>query len=1005
MKRRITYIILSTIIYLTSCQKQEVVDFIDPMIGTDGIGHTFPGATSPFGMVQLSPSNDFKGWNWCSGYHYSDSTIKGFAHTHISGAGLAAMGDILVMPMMGNPTTNAGSESNTKEGYRSRFSHDTEEAKAGYYKVTLEDENIDVELTASTRVGWHQYTFNEKGEAHIVFDPTHHIMETVSETALKFEDNNTVSGYKEADGEAGKRKIYFYAQFSKPFKSHRITAQNEPIEDISEEKGKKIKGYVTFDVENGEALILKVGISHVSLEGAKQNYLSETKNKTFDLVKEETKNLWQEKLASIEVEMDNDADLKVFYTGMYHAYISPNIINDIDGHFIVEGKKYHTNYPQFSNYSTWDTYRALNPLFTIIEEKGTAEIVNSLVSRETVSNVGLPVWESAGHDNVCMIGYNAVSPIADAILKDIHGINYQEAYKVIAGAANSLEKHSPNYDVNGMSDYLRFHYVPAEIGASVSKTTEYNYFDWTIAQVAQKLGKEEDRNYYLQRSKGYQNLYDPKSHYLLPKRSDGQEVQLGFETWDDLTKNYISGNIWGYTMYVPHDMEAYISLMGGKDTFAQKLDEILSDTTHIGGAEHVDISGFIGKYAHGDEPSHHIPYLYTYVGKSWRTQELVHQVMNEFYSAEADGLINNEDLGQMSAWYIFSAMGFYPVCPGDLTYVIGSPKVKSASIHLENGKTFKVEVENFAPENIYIQAIKWNEQPYEKTFITHEMVKSGGTLVFEMGNQPSKTFGMAEENFPFVQKNDISGMTPKEEVVKTPIAETTTNFFAGKQKVKLYSKTEGAQIHYTIDGTTPTKNAPLYKNGINLSKTATIKAKAFKKGMLESNLMERKYINSLVAGLKEGYPKIDLLTKNNDYGAADGSQLIDMKIGSNVFSDGNWTGFIDENLEAVIDLGAKYTVSTVKFNAMSNTYVWIFPPKKVIVYAGNSKGTLKKIKEQEFSTLTEHENNIIEYSISLPSIKTRYIKVEIENYGPMPDWHGGTGQRPFLLVDEIYIQQ
>ncbi|WP_338238494.1 GH92 family glycosyl hydrolase [Persicobacter diffluens] len=980
----------------------SVLDYVDPMIGTDGIGHTFPGATTPFGMVQLSPSNDFKSWNWCSGYHYSDEVLKGFAHTHISGAGLAALGDILMMPMTGEATTNPGTEENPESGYRSRFTHDKESAAAGYYQVELLDYDINVELTTSPRVGFHRYTFQNAGTAHVVIDPTHHIMETIFDTEIEQLSSTTIRGLKESEGEGGRRKVYFYAEFSRPLSALKLSRDGQWISD-TKANGEDIRAVASFnDLEAGAQLSVKVAISNVSYEGAEANFMAEAQDLQFDQALAATQALWKKQLGSIEVDVVEEEDKTVFFTALYHAFISPNIISDVTGEYIVEGKKYKTDIPQYSNYSTWDTYRALHPLFTIIEQERSAEMVNSLSSRTSVSNVVLPKWECLGFDNVCMIGYNSVSPMADAILKNIPGINIEEAYEAMKMAAMDEGKHSPNYDVNGMPDYKKINFVPGEIGCSVSKTVENNYFDWCLAQVAKQLGKAEDARLFGERALGYRHLYDENTGYLLPKKSDGISQPQNLTIWDDIIKNYVSGNIWGYSTYAPHDVSALMAMHGGPDKFEQFLDMIFQDTTEIVGEQHVDISGFIGKYGHGDEPSHHMPYLYTYAGKPWKTQEMVHQVMEEFYTAQPDGLINNEDLGQMSAWYIFSAMGFYPVCPGDLQYVFGSPKLKSAELKLENGKTFRMKANNIAKNNIYIKSLSLNGKPYTKTFIRHEDIMNGGELVYEMTDKPT-LFGTQEADLPMKWVNAEDLVEQEMKVTYMPFSQQEKQFFAKSLLVDLNVNSDKAEIRYTLDGTEPTENAALYKKPIKLTCSATLKARAFETGKLASKVFERDYIQSKSAGLAAGYPKITLLgAKVDSYGDEQGLNLINGKRGTPVFADGLWTGFTKDDFVALIDLGEELSLTEVSLGTLTNTGVWIFPPKSVKIYIGNGEN-MALVATKTLNPLPAHEVKRLQHDLKFSKQKARYVKVVVENYGPLPTWHGGTGKYPFVFLDEIYV--
>ena len=617
LKSTLIFLVLTALLTACSSDSKSPIDYADPMIGTDGLGHTFPGATVPFGMVQLSPSNDFKSWNWCSGYHYSDSILKGFAHTHLSGAGLAGLGDILLMPTTGEVKLEAGTEENPEMGYRSRFSHDQEEASPGYYSVVLKDYDIKVELTTTQRVGFHKYTPSKGGTLNVIIDPTHHIMERVLDTGIEYISDTEMRGYKKSDGEGGERTVYFYAKFSKPLADFGLANDNALNPEVKKLNGKNTKAYVQVELRSNEALQVQVALSFVSHEGAKANFNAEATGLSFDDVHEMARAKWSEKLNKINVEGKSASDKRIFYTAMYHSFISPNLISDVNGKYVVEGKLLTSEIPQYSNYSTWDTFRALNPLFTIIDQKKTAEFVNSLASRHSDAKVGLPVWECLGHDNVCMIGYNAVSPLVDAVLKDVEGIDANQVYAAVRAAAMSTEKHSPNYDKNGMEEYIRLGFVPAELNCAVSKTTEQNYYDWCIAMLAKKLGHTDDVQLFLERSIGYRNLYNPETRFLDSKYTTGEWREMDSTVWGDLIGNYVSGNRWAYSTFVPHDVQGLINLIGGREEFAAWLEEIFNDTSTIAGDNHVDISGFIGKYGHGDEPGHHMAYLYNYAGQPW----------------------------------------------------------------------------------------------------------------------------------------------------------------------------------------------------------------------------------------------------------------------------------------------------------------------------------------------------------------------------------------------------
>lgn len=693
--------------------------YVDPMIGTGGHGHTFPGATRPFGMVQLSPSNDAKGWGWCSGYHYSDSVLKGFAHTHLSGTGLAGLGDILLMPTMGKPDTRPGNEKVPGSGYRSRFSHQDEKASPGYYSVLLKDPQVKVELTATQRTGIHRYTFLRAGDANIIIDPAHHILEQLKGTAVEFLSPTLMRGYKHSNGAGGDRKVYFYARFSKPFAAKGITLHDSLAVAGNSAADSTVKAFTRFRVRAGEVISVQVGISFTGYEGARKNLEAETTS--FSEARKAAEKDWASRLAKIDVKGGTVRQKRIFYTALYHTMVAPNLISDVDGQYVVEGKTYHSKGRQFSTFSTWDTFRAAHPLLTILEPGITAEIVNSLISRHTDSKVELPIWELTGHDNACMTGYTPVSVIVDAVLKGIPGIDPEAAYAAIRAAA-FYEPKTSRYSGGRVLPYLKkYGYVPSNIVQSVSHNMEYAYQDWCIYQLGKTLGKYEDTAYFRERSRSYLHLYRPEKGFMWPKDTAGNWAHVNMNDWGHMQSHYITGNIWGYTSFVPHDLPALITLKGGPENFCAWLDAVVNDTATIGGEQHVDLSGFIGKYGHGDEPSHHFAYLYNYGGQPWKTQQLVRRVMQEMYGDSPEGLVNNEDCGQMSAWYVFSALGFYPLCPGDGEYTTGSPIFDEAVIHLDQGKDFRIVARNNSAAHPYVGSSSLQGN------ITHRQLMSGGS--------------------------------------------------------------------------------------------------------------------------------------------------------------------------------------------------------------------------------------------------------------------------------------
>lgn len=733
--KKISALIFS-LFFLVQCKSDksfEKVDYIDPMIGTDGMGHTTPAATTPFGMVQLGPSMDLNPVEWkrTSGYHYSDTFIQGFAHNHISGAGLCGLGDILIMPMTGELKTNPGTYE--EDGYKSAFSHEEENASAGYYSVRLRDYGIVAELTATPRVGVHRYTSEIPDSMYVVIDPIHGIGEANYQGEVEIVSPVEIRGYKESDGSGGHRRVYFHAEFSRPFASFGVADDSVIYPGRKSVNSSSAKGYVVFDMERDRTVEVKVALSHVSYEGAVCNFKKEAEGKSFDRIHREARKMWQEKCDKFDVE-GTGKEKRIFYTAVYHSFFSPNLISDVNGDYYANGRRLHSDLVQYSNFSTWDTYRATHPLYTLVEHAGTRDFVNSLASRRTEAGTDLPLWECMGYDNCCMIGRSPVAVMAEAILKDIPGINVNDAYLSMRESLFATNKCSWYYGFakSGMEGYIKRGYVTADIGCAVSKTTEYNYHDYAMSLVAARLGKTEDEGYFHTRSLGHRELWNPEKKFLWPRFENGEWLEMDMTDWDELIANYVSGNIWGYSTYTPHDMEYMIMAAGGPEEYVKWLDGIFSDNTVIGGAHHVDISGFIGKYGHGDEPSHQMPYLYALAGAPEKTQAMVHRICKEMYDDTPDGLVNNDDLGQMSSWYLFSALGFYPVNPASGEYVLGRPLFKSAALNFENGKKLEIIAENWKPDSCLVDHVMFNGKKVSGGVIRHEDMMKGGKLVFVM---------------------------------------------------------------------------------------------------------------------------------------------------------------------------------------------------------------------------------------------------------------------------------
>ena len=742
---------------------QNPVKYVKPIIGTEKMGHTYPGATVPFGMVQLSPETDtlpyeMNGkynpdvYKYCAGYQYTDKTIVGFSHTHFSGTGHSDLGDFLIMPTVGQLQLNPGTADKPESGYRSRFSHENETVEAAYYKVKLDEGNILAELTASNRVGFHQYTFPQSDQAHIILDLMAGIYNYGNKnvwTFVRVENDTLITGYRQTSGWARTRTVYFAMTFSKPFKKygHQNNANDvykgfyrkfDQTTNFPEMAGRQIRAWFDFNTQPGEKIKIKFALSPVSTEGALLNLRTEIPGWDFDKVKQNGQELWNKELSKVAIKTAAEDDMINFYTALYHTYLSPTTYMDVDGGYRGLDQLNHKaeGFTNYTTFSLWDTYRALHPLFNILQPQRNADMIRSMLEHYNQSvHKMLPVWSHYANENWCMIGYHSVSVIADAIMKG--NIKGYDANKALEACTNTARY--KKYD--GLEYYMQLGYVPEDKNSSsVSKTLEYAYDDWCIAQVAKKLGRTDLYDEFIKRSLNYRNVFDASTGFMRPKMSDGK-FRKEFDVLSTHGQGYIEGNAWNYSLYVPQYPAEMIEMMGGKKQFTGHLDSLF--TMHLPDeffAETEDITreGIIGNYVHGNEPAHHAAYLYNWTDAPWKTQERVRMILPKMYKPSSDGLGGNDDCGQMSAWYIFSSLGFYPVCPGSVEYALGSPSVQSATLQLENGKTFQVEAVNQSAANVYVRKVELNGQPFSKRFITHDDIMNGGKIVFYMDRKPKK---------------------------------------------------------------------------------------------------------------------------------------------------------------------------------------------------------------------------------------------------------------------------
>ena len=776
MRQLIALALLLSLQLCTYAQsKTNFIRYVNPLIGTQKMGHTYPGATVPFGSVQLSPDTDQQPHNiggkynkdaykYCAGYQYDDRSIVGFSHTHFSGTGHSDLGDFLIMPTVGELQLEPGSKEDPSTGFRSAFSHSTETAEPAYYKVRLADHNILAEMTATTRVGFHQYTFPRSDNAHIILDLMHGIYNYDDKnvwTFVRVENDHTIVGYRQTNGWARTRTVYFAMEFSKPFVSYGFKnfgredyrgfwRKFDQTRNFPEMAGKQIRAYFDFKTREGEKIQIKFALSPVSTAGAVSNLRSEIPDWNFERVRREGQAAWNNELSKIAVTTLDEGEMTNFYTALYHAFLSPTVYMDTDGQYKGVDQNVHravlfrdenragrgiprnpeVRFTNYTTFSLWDTYRALHPFLNVIQPARNRDMIRSMTAHYDQSvHKMLPVWSHYANENWCMIGYHSVSVIADAIVKG--NLTGGEANRALDASVQTAK--TKYYD--GLEYYMSMGYIPEDKNSSsVSKTLEYAYDDWAIAQAAKKLNRNDIYKEFIKRSENWKNVYDKSSGFMRPRMSDGKFRET-FDALQTHDQGFIEGNAWNYSLYVPHDPDGMIATFGGKKKFTAYLDELF--TMHLPDeffAETEDITreGIIGNYVHGNEPSHHVAYLYNWTDEPWKTQERVRMILKNQYRPTVDGLGGNDDCGQMSAWYLFSALGFYPVAPGSDQYALGSPVVKTAVIKLENGKTLAIEARNQSAKNVYVKHVTLNGRRIDRRHITHGELMNGGSLVFQM---------------------------------------------------------------------------------------------------------------------------------------------------------------------------------------------------------------------------------------------------------------------------------
>lgn len=951
---------------LKSHAQPDYVQYVNPFIGTGGHGHTFPGATVPFGMVQLSPDTRIDGsWDGCSGYHNSDSLIYGFSHTHLSGTGCSDYGDFMLMPM-------SGAFSFAPKTYASKFDRNSEKAVAGFYSLHLNDDNIDAEFTTTTRVGFHKYRFNQGGMNNLILDLEHR--DKLLEGEIKIINSRTVYAYRRSEAWAKDQQLYAVITFSKPFA------------DTTIQKNKKAA--FVFDMKKDEWLMVKVALSAVDYDGAMKNMKAEADHWDFEQTKQEARNLWNKELSKIEVTSSDKGKLTVFYSALYHCFIQPNIYNDVDGRYRGRDLKIHqADHDYYTVFSLWDTFRAWHPLMTMIDVKRTVDFIKTFLLQYEQGGL-LPVWELSSNETECMIGYHAVSVIADAITKGIKGFDYEKALEACKKSAEARDRF-------GLGAYMDKGFLELEDEhESVSKTLEYAYNDWCIAQIAQQLGKDEDYKRFYKRSQSWRNLINPENGFMNQRSNGG--FQKPFDPFE-VNNNYTEANAWQYTFFVPHAINDFMTYTYGNAGFEKKLDALFSVSSKTTGREQSDITGLIGQYAHGNEPSHHIAYLYNYLNKPYKTQKLIHQIQTDFYKNTPDGLIGNEDCGQMSAWHVLSALGLYSVCPGTGEYVIGTPWFDNIKVKTPSGKTFEIKTSRESANSFYVSRMLLNDAIYTKWSINFADIINGGTFEFKLtDNAPEPK----QYDLPRSESLDPANVDLYE--MPSPSINSASITFKDSLVIDITRSPFESTIYYTVGGDFEKPEKKIFTNPFTIYKTSTI-------NVWEEDVNYKTVSKTSTAKfykLPHPYWKINIIAKyKHEYHAGGDEGIIDGLFGDENWRKGRWQGYEAQDFECVVDLGKTENLSTFSARCLQDTRAWIMMPVNVeffisedgkkFTYVGKVENTVKP---------DDYTAQIKDFQLGVKKFyAARYVKVRAKNFGKLPEWHQG---HPFngdayIFVDEV----
>ena len=990
-------------------KKNDYAALVNIFIGTGGHGHTYPGAVVPFGMVQLSPDTRLSGWDGCSGYYYTDTVVYGFSHTHLSGTGVADYCDILFMPTTGEPQF-------INTDYRSSFKKKNEAASPGYYKTKLEKYNIGVELTATKRVGVHRYEYPSTKQANIIIDLKHR--DEVLDSWIEVVNDHEIRGFRRSKSWASDQYIYFDTKFNKAFKTYGIALNDTVQQGQNKVQGKNVKMYLQFD-DPGE-VISKVGISSVSAEGALNNLDTEVPDFDFKKIVKSARAEWNEQLNKIQVEggappisteqrsnqyqnggynptgynrpqqqkqapVTDWSKIKqtIFYTALYHSMVAPNLYSDVDGQYRGLDQKVHKaeGFDYYTVFSLWDTFRAEDPLFTIIDRKRTLDFIKTFLAMYEQGGL-LPIWPLGSGETFCMIGNHSIPVIVDAYAKGIRGFDAEEAFTAMKAAVNRQEPGLNSYRKNGV--------VLADDDAeSVSKTLEFAYDDWCIARMAKMLNKPDDYAVFIKRAQYWKNVYNDQNGFMQARVNGGWYTPFDPT---DINNNYTEGNSWQYSFLAAHDVESLIDKLGGHEKFEAKLDELFTTNAKLSGRDQADVTGLIGQYAHGNEPSHHIAYLYNFTNSPEKTQAYISRILKDEYSNMPDGLSGNEDCGQMSAWYVISSLGLYTIQPGQTQYQIGLPQFDKATIYLENGKKFIIANSGSGVgfQNNYVQGMTLNNNSYNKLYIEDAVIQKGGEWDVFTGRLPNKLFIQDLEK-------PVSKITDSL-IVVNPYFINAAPTFKKPFDLEIKSPDKDATIYYTLDGSTPSQQSAVYTKPITIAANTTVKAIAVKNG-------KSSFVNE--GSFTKIRDDIKLMLQTHylsNYPGEGDATLIDGLKGTVNWRLGHWQGYQGNDLDAIVDMGNVKPIKSVSIGTLQDTKSWIIFPKEVDFFTSDDGKTFTLIKTVTTGIDIKDLNIQTQQFKADLNVNARYIRIIARQYGALPDWHESKGQPSYIFADEISIE-